>query len=83
VNYKQFSAIVGADESIISDTAQGPLKVIGDGKVLHIVQNISSNKAGTEIAVNIEGVMNLEINMDSDRNGLLNMIIAQPSLLLN
>lgn len=78
--YSRFIGKAGADESTISDTASGTITIRGDGKVLATIENIHSSQAAREIDLDVTGVKRLDINFNSDRKGLLNLILADPVL---
>ncbi|MGG1550287.1 NPCBM/NEW2 domain-containing protein [Paenibacillus ferrarius] len=78
--YNRFTAEVGADHSVIKDTAEGTLKIYGDGKLLETIPNIKAGQAAKKINIDVTDVKSLIINFNSDRNGLINMIIGNPEV---
>ncbi|MDR6551550.1 hypothetical protein J2736_002739 [Paenibacillus qinlingensis] len=81
--YSRFTALVGLDNSVPSNTATGTLKIIGDSKELLSVTDIKPGQDPKTIDVDVTGVQFLSFNFQSDRKGLLNMIIANPMVTKN
>lgn len=81
--YSRITALVGADDSVISNKATGTLKIIGDSRELLSISDIKPGQAPKIVDVDVTGVQSLTINFQSDRKGLLNMIIVNPRVTLN
>jgi hypothetical protein len=78
--YTRLTGLIGAGNSTLSDTAEGTLTIIGDGKELLSITGILANHNPKKVDVDVTGVQELRINFISDRNGLINMIFADPKL---
>ncbi|WNR45789.1 lamin tail domain-containing protein [Paenibacillus roseipurpureus] len=78
--YTRLTGLVGAAESTLSGTAEGTLKIIGDGKELLVISGIFADQAPKQVDVDLTGVQELKINFNSNRKSLINMIFADPQL---
>ncbi|GMK38918.1 hypothetical protein PCCS19_19720 [Paenibacillus sp. CCS19] len=78
--YTRLTGLIGAGKSKFSGTAEGTLTIVGDGKELLSISGISASLSPKNVDVDLTGVQELRINFQSDRNGLVNMILADPKL---
>lgn len=78
--YTRLTGLIGAGNSTLDDTAEGTLTIIGDGKELLTVSGILASHDPKKVDVDLTGVQELAIHFQSDRNGLINMILADPKL---
>jgi hypothetical protein len=78
--YTRLTGFIGAAESTLQNTAKGTLTVIGDGKELLVITDIAAGQEPKLVDVDLTGVQVLRINFNSNRKGLINMILAEPQL---
>ncbi|MWC29163.1 lamin tail domain-containing protein [Paenibacillus sp. MMS18-CY102] len=78
--YTRLTGLIGAGKSSVSGAAEGTLTIIGDGKELLSITGISASVSPKKVDVDLTGVQELKINFISDREGVINMILADPKL---
>lgn len=78
--YARLTGVVGAGNSTLDETAEGKLVLIGDGKELLAVPGIFAGRDPKKVDVDVTGVQELTVRFQSDRNGLINLILADPKL---
>lgn len=78
--YTRLTGFIGAGHSTLDDTAQGTLTLVGDGKELLTITGILAGHDPKKVDVDLTGVQELTVHFQSDRNGLINMILAEPNL---
>lgn len=78
--YARLTGLIGAGNSTQDDTAEGTLTMIGDGKELLSITGIAAKANPKKVDVDLTGIQELTIHFQSDRNGLINMIFADPKL---
>ncbi|NEN84847.1 lamin tail domain-containing protein [Paenibacillus elgii] len=80
--YERLSGFAGADDSKLSNTAKGTMTFIADGKEVLALKDLAAGEKPRQVDLALSGVQTLRINFQSDRNGLINMILADPKLAL-
>ncbi|GFZ79575.1 hypothetical protein GCM10008018_26370 [Paenibacillus marchantiophytorum] len=79
--YTKLTAFVGAADNELPNAAAGTIKFIGDGKELLVVDAITAGKSATPVDLDVTGIQVLRINFNSNRQGSLNLIVADPMVI--